>query len=51
MQKKQYFVRPQAVKTACIVLKMASFDALNLAILNLRNSDIYSHGEATKCAY
>ena len=35
MPKKQYFVRPQAVKTACIVLKMASFDALNLAILNV----------------
>lgn len=38
-------------KTACIVLKMASFDALILAILNLRNLDIYSQGEATKCAY
>ena len=33
--KKAVLLRPQAAKTACIVLKMASFDALILAILNV----------------
>ena len=53
--KKAVFLRPQAVKTACIVLKMASFARLgrrfDLGTCELRNFITFSQDEATKDAY